>query len=241
MSKAIALLGDWNATPHDRGRWSPSWLAGRAGLTIRSAGPGRHGDIDYPMADCRLSSLERHAPPSDGGSRSDHDVVTFVATHGRKSLVVGTWNLLYGRDAADVRVQVDWVLRVYGLDVLVCQEAADYHRQLGSLPGYRLVAFDGYGKEHNVILVRDGLLVRGTRLVRTSPLGWRLVPKGTHAPLYSPSCVVEWLRVVAVHMPPTVNWTKRGVIFGPPMRVAAYVAASRTLMRWARANRRSRD
>lgn len=207
---------------------------------IRSAGPGRHGDIDYPMGDCRLTQLMRHQPPA-GPSRSDHDVITFEARlEGEPdALVIGTWNLLRDRDPRQVRVQVDHVLRTYEVDVLACQESAQYHAALASLPGYRLVAFEGRGREHNVLLVRERLQVRRPRATRLSPRGWRVVTGGRHAPLYATSCVVSWLRVVCVHQPPSVNW-RRGVIQGPPMRVAAYAAASSRLARWARAAQRSR-
>lgn len=240
MSQAIALVGDWNATPRDRGRWSPAWLAKTTGLTLRSAGPGRHGDIDYPIADCHLVALERHPPPG-GASRSDHDVVTFLASLPRQpDMVVGTWNLLHGRAPSTVALQVAGVLFAHDLDVLVCQEAAEYHRHLEAIPGYRLIAYEEPGAMHNVILVRETLAVHRPRLVRLSPLGWRTVTGGTHAPLYATSVVVDWLRVVCVHQPPSVNW-KGGRIYGPPMRVAAYAHAAGRLARWTKANRKHRQ
>lgn len=260
MSDSLALVGDWNATPHDHGRWSPSWVATSSELHIESAGPGRHGDIDFPMADCPIHQLARHAPPG-GVSRSDHDLITFVLYPPHKNTTagpgagmavsvpheqehairVGTWNLLYGRDPKVVAAQVRQVLASRDLDVLMLQEAADYHHALSNLAGWRLLAYEGRGKAHNVMLVRDELPITRPRLVKLSPVGWWLVTGGRHAPLYATSCVVLWCRLVDVHLPPSVNWTPRGRITGPVQRVAAYAAAAGKLVRWAKANKHHRS
>lgn len=243
MSDALALLGDWNATPQDRGRYSPSWVAATGGLRIHSAGPGRHGDIDFVMADCPVTGAHRYPPPP-GASRSDHDVVMFTLHNPSEladTLQLLSWNLRFGRDPQLVERQLRQVLRDHRPDVAVFQEAADYHQQLrrvGSELGMSMLAYRGAGKHHQVILAR-GKPTR-PRLVQLSPLGWPLADgTGTHAPLFGVSWVASWLRVVDVHLPPNVNW-RRSVPYGPPRKLAAYVAGASRLARWARNNRRHR-
>lgn len=244
MTTAIALIGDWNATPEDEGRYSPQWLSHQTGLRITSTGPGRHGDIDWLMADCHVSHPRRHEPPA-GVSRSDHDVVVFTLHNpddADDTLHVASWNLEYGRPPARVAQQVQLVLIAVEPDVMVFQEAADYHRELRQVAearGYKLLAYGGAGRHHNVIMVRRELVTRGPRCVQLSPFGWPLADgPGNHAPLYATSWGVSWLRVVDVHMPPSVNW--RRVITGPPRKVAAYVAGMRKLRSWVLVNRRHR-
>lgn len=243
MTNALALVGDWNAAPGDRGRYSPSWVAATGGLRIHSAGPGRHGDIDYVMADCPVTAPSRHAPPA-GSSRSDHDFVLFTL-HNPEDLAdtlrLMSWNLEFGRDPDVAQRQLREVLGTHHPDVAVFQEAADYHaqlRQVGSQLGYRMLAYAGAGKHHNVILAKPP--VDRPRAVQLSPLGWPLADgTGTHAPLWATSWAVRWCRVTDVHLPPNVNWTRR-VPHGPPRKLAAYVAGAIKLARWARRNRRRR-
>lgn len=235
--KALALIGDWNAGPREAGRWSPAWLAARAGLTVVSAGPGRHGDIDYALVrGCVPASRAVRDEPPAGPTRSDHDVVLVELRErgGGRSLRVGSWNVRFGRPPQMTAAQVSRVLIEHRLDVLVLQEAADYHRELRLIPGYLCVAFDKPGQAHQVIMVRYGNRIAHPQSIRTSPRGWQLVTGGRHRPLYVTSVLVaDWLRVVDVHQPPSVSW-RRGVPHGPPMRVGAYVLAIRRLARLAR-------
>lgn len=240
---ALALIGDWNATPQDRGRYSPQWIAARTGLAIHSSGPGRHGDIDYVLADCEVVQPQRQPPPVVGGGGSyelgDHDVVTFrlrPPATGR-TLLLASWNVEYGRRPDVVRRQLVQLLDARRPDVVALQEAADYHHELraaASQLGYRMLAYGGHGRMHQVILARGKHRATGPRLVQLSPLGWPLADgTGAHAPLYAVSWAVDWLRVVDVHMPPSVNW-RRGVPYGPPRKLAAYAAGAGKLTRWAK-------
>lgn len=237
MSLLTVVLGDWNATPADRGRYTPTWIAKRSGLVLAATGPGKHGDIDYALTDARVRDKARHPAPG-GDSRSDHDVIVYVLGKAPNQLRVATWNVLYGRDPRVVRKQVALVLTQWNLDVLCLQEAADYHTELSKVPGYRMVAFPEPGRWHQVVMVRDGVPVRRPKPVRLSPHGWRLVAGGSHSELWGTHLIVDsWLRVLDIHMPPSVNW-RRGVIWGPPMRVAAYAAAAGKIPRWTRRHRR---
>jgi hypothetical protein len=139
--------------------------------------------------------------------------------------------------------QVKLMLAAVEPDVLCLQEAGDYHPQLRAVAqdrGYRMLAYEGAGRHHQVVLVRRQLTTRRPRCVQLSPFGWPLSDgTGEHAPLFGTSWAVEWLRVVDLHMPPSVNWT-RGLIHGPPRKVAAYAAGAGSLLRWATVNRRHR-
>jgi len=236
VTTALALVGDWNATPHDRGRYSPQWIARVCGLQLYSAGPGRHGDIDYVLADCRVTGEQRHAPPA-GASRSDHDVVRFLLHqpdgHGQLELV--TWNVEYGRELVAVRNQLRELLTSLQPDIVALQEASDYHAEIRAVAkslGYRWLMYP-HPAAHNVLLVKDGLPTSRPQRVQLSPLGWPLADgTGTHAPLYATSWAVDWLRVADVHMPPNINW-RRGVAWGPARKLAAYCAGAAKLSRWS--------
>lgn len=237
---ALAIVGDWNGTPADSGRWSPSWLASHAQLRIVSAGPGRHGDIDYAMTDAAAGRARRRPPPGPaGGGRSDHDVYSVALSDPdtRHTLVLASWNMEYGRDPARAAADLHELLTSLQPDVLVLQEGADYHRAIktaAARSGYVALMSNKPGRWHNIVLTRLDHKVTGARFVRLSPHGWRLAAGGTHAELWATSWLIGgWLRVIDVHMPPSVNWPG-GRIRGPVMRVAAYVAAIRKLRRWAR-------
>lgn len=247
MSDALAILGDWNATPHDSGLWSPSWLAGQTGLRIHSAGPGRHGDIDYAMSDAAPGKAHRYAPPGRPGQSSDHDVVmvTVGDSEGPPApLRLATWNMEFGRQRSTVAGQLGQLLEDHKPDVLALQEAKDYHhviRTVAAHHGYVSLLSEVSGQWHNGLMVREALSPRAPRFVQLSPRGWHLAGAGSadHTPLWATSWLVGWLRVVCVHMPPSVNWS-HGVPHGPVMRVAATVAAQRRLRSWVNANKRHR-
>lgn len=236
-SPLLAFVGDWNAQPGDRGRWSPSWLASAVGLRIHSAGKGRHGDIDYAMSESSAVDVGRRPPPGPARGASDHDVYR-VKLGG---LVVLSWNMRVGRSSTRAQTDLHELLRALP-DVVALQEAADYHhaiRDVARLHAYHVLMSPEPGRWHNVLLVRGDRKVAAGRFVQLSPHGWRLVAGGRHAELWATSWLVDsWLRLVVVHLPPSVNWTKRGRIHGPVMRVAAYVATARKLRRWARNWRR---
>lgn len=48
---ALIVAGDWNATPHDRGRYSPHWIARKAGMHVLAPARPTHGRevIDYAL------------------------------------------------------------------------------------------------------------------------------------------------------------------------------------------------
>lgn len=239
----LAFLADWNATPADRGRWSPDWLADVSDLDICSAGPGRHGDIDYLMATCTTVAPHRLPPPGPTTGRGDHDVfaVTIWPDGDRRlhALKLASWNVQFGRNPQRVAEDLHQLLLVPDLDAVALQEAADYHqviREVAKRDGWQVLMSPVAGRWHNVLLVRDAVATEAPRFTRLSPRGWRLVRGGRHAELWATSWLVGgWCRVVSLHLPPSVNW-RRGRIYGPPMRVAAYVATMSKLRRWARNN-----
>lgn len=70
----VVLLGDWNATPDDRGLWSPNWLRrkGKARFIRPHANTG-HGEIDYALAKGVFGVVDVAEDGRDG--RSDHKLV----------------------------------------------------------------------------------------------------------------------------------------------------------------------
>lgn len=244
MGHALTFVGDWNI-PADAVGWRTTrWLAERAGMRIHApARPGRHGSIDYGLSDARATQVMRHPPPQ-GASRSDHDYVTYTLNPPRGSgeapVKIATWNVRRDRSSAVVAAQVAQLLRTHRPDVLCLQEARQYHaaiRMAGRQVGYRLTASTQPGKWHNVILTSTERESGQPSWVRLSPRGWRVVTGGEHTPLWGTTLRVAWVRVVCVHMPPSVRWV-RGLPVGPPMRVAAMVAAVGKLKRWAARHRR---
>lgn len=74
----LVIAADWNATPADRGRWTPHWTAQRAQMKLYVPHEGTHGpeDIDYLMGrGVHVSDIDAH-----GTSGSDHHYVTFTVT-----------------------------------------------------------------------------------------------------------------------------------------------------------------
>lgn len=67
----LVMIGDWNNTPQDRGRYSPHWIARKAGMVVVGPGVGTHGDeIDFALvrgAHARAFLLGKH--------NSDHHAV----------------------------------------------------------------------------------------------------------------------------------------------------------------------
>jgi endonuclease/exonuclease/phosphatase (EEP) superfamily protein YafD len=71
---ATLIAGDWNATPEARGRWSPHWIARKAGMHIAAPNKGTHGNrtIDFALVrDCTAQATREKR------RGSDHHVVVF--------------------------------------------------------------------------------------------------------------------------------------------------------------------
>lgn len=241
--RRIVLLGDWNAEVlRDTGRYSPVWLAQQAGLRRIHAGPGLHGNIDYALTDAGCHAVHRLGNGSrDGRERgSDHDAIAYSLGDSTRRLTVLQWNLQRDRSVQLVAAQLGRLLHDVCADVAVLQECAQYVKAIRHEYGVNYLVVSGTEQENtqNVILVRRaGHSVNGVRVVQLSKHGWTTVEGYDHGPIYGPSCVIDgWLRVVGVHMPPSVNWTAggTGLPIGPPMRVAVYVSAVRKLLRWTR-------
>jgi hypothetical protein len=224
MSDRPALIaGDWNAAPDNPARHRPRWLARRAGLVIASAGPGSHGDIDYPMSDARLSDVRR-------GQRhgSDHQVVLWTASWPGHQLTMGSWNVLAGRNPHDVADSVAELME--RRDVLCLQECGpELDRSM------RAIGLRVFGHGPQLVVVRHGVPAAHPRHHRLSTLGWPLDRAGTprgpwHRPAEASSVqVADSMRVWSVHLPnhERSRW-----------HAAAYAQAVRRLAR--RVNRRRR-
>jgi hypothetical protein len=240
----LAFVGDWNIPADATGWRTTRWLAERTGMrVVAPRKPGRHGNIDYLVTDARASVPHRYAPPA-GASQADHDIVTVILRPspgtGEMPVRVATWNVQRDRAPAVVAAQVAQLLREHRPDVLCIQEGKQYHhalRRMARQSGYRLTASAQPGKWHNLILTNIDRETGQPSWVRLSPRGWRTVTGGEHTALWGTSVRVAWLRVVCLHLPPSVRW-RRGLPVGPPMRVAALVAAVGKLRRWGSRHRR---
>jgi hypothetical protein len=70
----LLIACDWNATPEARGRYSPHWIARKAGLRVAAPGKGTHGPrvIDFALyRDCGVTARREKR------RGSDHFAVTF--------------------------------------------------------------------------------------------------------------------------------------------------------------------
>lgn len=73
----LLVAGDWNATPDARGRYTPHWIARKAGMRIAAPEKGTHGNrtIDYALIrDCGATARREKR------RGSDHHVVIFKVT-----------------------------------------------------------------------------------------------------------------------------------------------------------------
>lgn len=84
-----------------------------------------------------------------------------------------TWNVHVGRRPEPVGQLVANLLARFNADVAVLQEAASYHRELQSIPGYRLYTGSRTREGRStVVLVRRGIPVPRLRLLVTSRPWW---------------------------------------------------------------------
>lgn len=239
----LCLAGDWNEGPASRGRYSPWWIAKRAKLRMPDGWVG----IDYAMTSALLSEHRRipgSKRPGPGGS--DHWMVAFTVTNPVTGQVLrgATYNVMRDRTPEELEQLRTWLLEVLvreRLDFVCVQEIREqrYHDMLGGLEGFELLAArEPDGVEHNGILVREGLPVRGFEAKLTSTVGWVTVTGGNHDPSSVALATVDgWLIPVSLHEAPSVNWRQVAGVWvpvGPPRRVAVRIASARTLAKIGR-------
>lgn len=144
-------------------------------------------------------------------------------------MYVVAWNIERDRQAAVVRSELNRLLVGWEPAVVVLSEAGGYTRILATLAGYRCVQFDSApGMRESAILVRDDVpLGHGQSwAARMTWTGWwRVTGKGgMTAPKWAPTILADGVRIVGVHLPPSVKHApRRGELpTGPVRRVAAY-------------------
>lgn len=74
---ALLIACDWNATPHARGRYTPTWIAGKAGLRIAAPVKGTLGSRTIDFALYRGCGVTARREKKRG---SDHYAVVFKVT-----------------------------------------------------------------------------------------------------------------------------------------------------------------
>lgn len=214
---ATCLLvgGDWNQSPARKGPYSPRWIAHRAHLHITSPIRGKHGRIDFPMANVPVDHMARVR-----GGGSDHGLVVFRVTNPATGqwLRGGVWNVERDRGSRrrhGLRSYLTHVTAARHLDFVLLQEAKQYHRPLRHVRHFRLVAKGApQGARQQVILVRKGVGTANPRFTRMSRHGW-VVIGGRHAPAYTTFVTLDgWLRVASVHETVGVEWA-HGHMRGP--------------------------
>ncbi len=148
----------------------------------------------------------------------------------------GTYNVHVTRTPASAKAAVTKILKEQNLDFLQLQEISRFHKELRSIPGYKLITFPG-AKDHGEsgVLVREGLKL-DDREVLQSKGSWSSPDGAYRAPRAAAAVkVAGWLNVVSLHAPPAVDW-KNGQPVGPERRIKSYQSLSRELVRYARRN-----
>lgn len=74
--QSVLVMGDWNATPNTKGRYSPNWLRRKVdGVFVRPHRSTGHGEIDFGIG-TNLKVLCCAVDPNPKGMpHSDHDLV----------------------------------------------------------------------------------------------------------------------------------------------------------------------
>lgn len=235
MSAAqVALFGDWNAQAlSDVGRYSPAWIAAQTGLRVEHAGPGRHGNIDFVLTNVPVRASRRLGNGNARfGAGSDHDAILFTLWH-HGALRVLLWNIERDRPVRVALAQLRDLIEQTDPDVIVLNEATQYVAGAGvMLADFRLVTGDTRGSSECAVLVKGG----SPRVVQLSDDGWTTVTGHEHAPIFGAFVRIDGLHLGGIHMPPSVNWLRKGkgLPFGPARRVAVYVSAARKLVRIVR-------
>lgn len=151
-------------------------------------------------------------------------------------MYVITWNM--GRDRAQHVARRELVALLSGRQpaVLALQEAGGYRDLLLDVmgPTYRLIQFDtSPGQRESAILVRRHTTLQAGQswAARMTWRGWNRQTGigGVTAPKWAPTILANHVRVVCVHLPPSIRWF-RGVPVGPPLRVIAYRTYARRLV-----------
>lgn len=206
--------GDWNEPPFSQGAYSAADIAHKTGGRVFHGNPGAMGRIDFLITDAHVFDMTLH---DTGGS--DHNLRSFTVRPGvAPSLIFlrgALWNAERDRHPRDVAVFLTAFLTISQADFVLLQEIQQYHHALGAIPGYRLLAIDGPGKNQNAILVSDTVKVTGFRVKRMAPWTWRTSAGVEHVSPYMPhACLNGWLRVASVHEMSQIDW-RGGKMRGP--------------------------
>lgn len=145
-------------------------------------------------------------------------------------LAGGTYNMKVHRDPYAARVFLGHWARTHGLDFVLLQELTGYHAAVREIPGYRLVAANGWpGASNTGVLVRDGVRADRRRAVRTSGRWLRRDGVSWHPPRTWVGCRLDgWLSVLSVHMPPRVD-VHGAHLHGPALSQRAYAGCAERL------------
>lgn len=144
-------------------------------------------------------------------------------------MYVIAWNLERDRQAAVIRSELNRLLVGWKPGAVVLAEAGGYARTLATLDGYRVVQFDtAPGQRESAMLVRDDVKLGhgqswAARMTWTG--WWRVTGKGgMTAPKWAPTILADGIRLVGVHLPPSVKHAdRRGELpRGQVRRVVAY-------------------
>ena len=154
-----------------------------------------------------------------------------------RSMKGGTYNCLRDRDPATVKKVVQGFLKQGKLDFLQVQEIQQYHKALGSIPGYHLVTFPG-SKDHGEsgVLVRDGLKESNRESIQSTKSYF--TTNGSVAQPRAATAVklAGWLNVASVHSPPAIDFVN-GHAVGPERRVQSYIDLSEHMVAYAKAHK----
>ena len=127
-------------------------------------------------------------------------------TNNNKTLVGGSYNLLFGRPLDVVKGEVERLIKKHDLDFLAVQEGQDYERMLGTVKGFNYFTEPGRGANENGVLVRDGLTADKFKSKFYGD-GWTTINGDHHVAAVQNEVRIDgWLKVRGLHLPTPSSW-----------------------------------
>lgn len=138
------------------------------------------------------------------------------------------WNMERDRDPEVAVNQLKWLMRKYETPVALLCETHTYRKELLAL---RAEAYGVHcpnkkpGQNETAIVTAPDASLEPQQSKQLTTKGWFTVRGGMTPPKWLHRALVNGRLFAVIHMPPSVRWVK-GLPVGPPLRVAAQLAAA---------------